>query len=439
MLVEVPEILNIPKKLIEIPQKFNLSRFFLIEGGRGSAKTQSIARLLLYIAEKRKVRIVCGRETQATIEESVHKVLADLIRAYNLDFTIQSNRIFHNKTGSTFTFKGFREQGSVNIKGLEGVDILWIDEAEAITPATLQIIIPTIRKPNSKIIFTMNRKTRHDAVVKYLQGDPDCLHIKINYWDNPFCPEELRKEAEKLKKKNYKEWLHVYGGEPLEQGDEYLFNYSYLDKARSIKPIVERFRPVKVMSVDLAAGGGDLTVVKIIESISNTQFRRTYQYSWSEPDTNITKGKIISHYAKHMPNLRIIDKGGLGYPIWCDLKDSIPDLIGFDGAGESRQENAGNQRADGYLVLKEFMENEFIEESDETTLLELENIKKVYKPNGKIYIQSKADMKKEGLDSPDHADSLMMGVYALNYYSHLLYDDSNSTATYVESDFDPFE
>lgn len=440
MKVKIPELVNIPEKLIKIFTDFNLSRFILIEGGRGSAKTQSVARFLLYLAEKRKLRIVCGRETQATIEESVHKVLADLIRKYNLDFTIQSNKIFHNKTGSTFSFKGFREQGSVNIKGLEGVDILWIDEAEAITHSTLQIIIPTIRKKNSKIIFTMNRKTRHDAVVKYLQGDPDCLHLKINYWENPFCPDELVREAEKLKKKNYKEWLHIYGGEPLEQGDEYLFNYTYLDKSKNIIPANERFTPVKVMAVDLAASGGDLTVVKFIEAVSNTQFETKFTYDWSEPNTTITKGKIISLYAKHKPNISIIDKGGLGKPIYDDLKETISNLIGFDGAGKSNADNSLNQRADGYLVLRKFFENEFIKETNEDTLIELESIKKEYSPNGKIKIQSKEDMKKEGLDSPDHADSLMMGIYALNYHSYMIHSDDNyNYQNYIDNDFDPYE
>ena len=73
-LIELPQILNIPPKLIPIIEKFNDYRYFLAEGGRGSAKSQSICRWLLYIAEKKKVRIVCGRETQNTIDESVYRV-----------------------------------------------------------------------------------------------------------------------------------------------------------------------------------------------------------------------------------------------------------------------------------------------------------------------------------------------------------------------------
>ena len=166
-LIELPQILNIPQKLHPFIEKFNDYRFFLAEGGRGSSKSQSVARLILYVCEQRKVRVVCGRETQNTIDESVYKLLADLIKEYNLNFTIKKTTIVHNVTGSEIQFKGFREQGRANIKGMEGVDILYIDESEAITKQTLDIIIPTIRKPNSKIIFTMNRFVRDDPVYDF--------------------------------------------------------------------------------------------------------------------------------------------------------------------------------------------------------------------------------------------------------------------------------
>lgn len=143
----------------------------MAEGGRGGGKSQSIARFLLFISEKRHVRIVCGREQQNTINESVKTILEDLINKYKLNFTVKDKEIIHNITGSTFLFKGFREQGRVNIKGLEGTDILWIDEAEAIQKTTLDVIIPTIRKNNSKVFFTMNRYVRKDSVFEFCNND----------------------------------------------------------------------------------------------------------------------------------------------------------------------------------------------------------------------------------------------------------------------------
>ena len=122
--LKLPELLNLPPKLLPILTEFNQYLLFLIEGGRGSAKSHSVARILLFIGEQRKLRIVCGREFQANIEESVYTLLKDLITQYDLAYEVFSHKIVHKTSGTEFRFKGFREQGSVSVKGLEGVDIL---------------------------------------------------------------------------------------------------------------------------------------------------------------------------------------------------------------------------------------------------------------------------------------------------------------------------
>jgi len=146
-----PEILKIPNKLKPIITEFDSYRYFLLEGGRGGGKSQSIGRFILYLCEHYSLRIVCGRETQNSINESVYSLLVDLIRANNLAFNVFSTKIVHKISGTTINFRGFREQGAFNIQGLEGVDIVWIDEAQAITKQTLDVLIPTIRKDKAKI------------------------------------------------------------------------------------------------------------------------------------------------------------------------------------------------------------------------------------------------------------------------------------------------
>ena len=144
-----PEIIHIPEKLAPMITAFNTYEYFFAEGGRGGGKTQAVGRFLLYLGEQKKLRIVCGREIQKNIEESVFTLMVDLIDKYDLDYEIYTTtgkeRIVHRRTGTVIRFRGFREQGSVSIKGMEGVDILWIDEAQSITKHTLDIIIPTIR------------------------------------------------------------------------------------------------------------------------------------------------------------------------------------------------------------------------------------------------------------------------------------------------------
>ncbi len=435
-MIELPEILDIPNKLIPIITKINDYNYFLIEGGRGGGKSQSVARIILWIAEQRKVRVCCGRETQSTISDSVHKIFNDLINDYNLNYTVKSNKIIHNNSSSSIIFKGFREQGQVNIKGLEGIDILWIDEAQAISKSTLDIIIPTIRKKNSIVIFTMNRLVRRDPVYSEFVSRDDCLHIKINYYDNKFCPEKLVAEAKRCKERNVQDYEYIWEGNPLDTVNDFLFSAIKLDKAKNILIKEDLCKKIRCMSVDLAGNGGDLCVASLIESKNSTLWALEKQEFWSEPDTDITKGKIINLYSVWNPQLLILDADGLGYSIYVSIKNVIPNTIKFNGAASSNRPNALNRRADGYLTLKDYIDNEWLKITSDLTISQLEYIKKSYKPNGQVFIQSKKEMKSEHGESPDFADSLMMAIYAINYYSYLL--DERDEIVLLDSNFDPY-
>lgn len=236
----LPALLDFPYKLIQIISKLNLFRYFLIEGGRGSAKSHSVARLILYLGEKYNLRVFCGREIQSSIEESVYTLLCDLISQYKLDYEIFATKIDHRTSGTTIRFHGFREQGSVNIKGLEGVDILWVDEAQAITKNTLDIIIPTIRKNKSKVFWTMNRYLEDDPVFVEFEGraagksmNADCLHIHIDYHENKHCPEVSKKEAAISKEKNIEDYNHIWLGLPMKSASNAAF--------RDVEKIVEDY------------------------------------------------------------------------------------------------------------------------------------------------------------------------------------------------------
>lgn len=438
---KLPLILaDIPPKLLPFIFNFNEFNYFLAEGGRGSGKTQSIARIFLFIAEQRKVRIVCGREIQNTIDESVKTILADLINQYNLNFDILDKKIIHRQTGSTFIFKGFREQGKVNIKGLEGVDLLWIDEAQAITKSTLDVIIPTIRKVNSKVFFSMNRELRNDPVFSYCTTSKDCLHVNINFFDNPNCPQKLLDESQKCKDTSIVDYNHIWLGLPNDGSIQYLISSDKIDESKNIQFKKEEHLNWSVLSVDLSGAGADLCVAKLISAKSRTEWLEDKTFSWQEKDTDLTKAKILELYMKYMPTALIVDADGLGYPIWCSVKKVVPSCIGFRGGYQAKNQSAFNQRADGYLALKEFIESGFIKLTCEHSTRQAEYIKKVIKPNGKILIQNKKDIKKEQGESPDFADTLMMAIYAIVYHSYLFYDKSavDNAVVFLKSNYTPF-
>lgn len=441
MNIQIPQMLECPPKLYDFITEFNNFLYFLLEGGRGSGKTQTVARYILYIGDKRRIKVCCGREIQKSINDSVKSVFEGLIKKYNLNWTIKDKEIIHNETGSRIFFMGFREQGSISIKGLDDVDILWIDEAQAITKSTLDIIVPTIiRKDNSKIIFTMNRFVRSDAVYKFCVGREDCLHININYFDNPFLNEAMKHEAEVMKAKNIKDYEHIWLGYPLAQASDFLLSSEKIEYALNLKFSDEQHPDNTVMSVDLAASGGDLCVAKLLTQKTMTSWEETYTQTWAEPDTDITKGRIINLYSIWQPDILIIDADGLGYPIWVSVKKTIDNAIGFRGAGSSKNLSCGNARADGYSALKEFIDNGWLKLRDENTSRQLEYIKRDFKPNGLNYIQNKKDIRKDQGESPDFADALMMGIYAITYHSHIFNAKYNKTSeNFFNSDFNPYE
>lgn len=377
-----------------------------------------MARILLYIAQMRVVRIFCGREIQATIEESVYTLLLDLINKFALAYRTTKAKISCLTSGSTFGFKGFRERGSVNIRGLEGVHIVWVDEAQALTKPTLDALIPTLRQDNVKFIFTLNRFMREDAVME-LSSRPDCLHIHVNYDENPFCPVTLLDEAEQCRLRSQRDYEHIWLGQPMKLGDEYIFNSEHLEYSIKNTPYGDLFFKARILGIDIAAQGNDSNVATIIDRASAEHWKLTQQIKWDEPDTTITTGNIIRLIAEWKPNVIILDVGGIGWAVYNNLNAAkISNVYPFDGGSRKGiGPRSLNVRADGYWNLRDWFENKFIcaGEGYRETLKQLERLKRKPRPDGLNQVREKREYKEDHGHSPDEADSLMMAVYGARY------------------------
>lgn len=188
---------------IEIPEKagFLLEpyRFKGLFGGRGSGKSISCARVLVGMAHTRKERILNTREFQSSILDSVHRTLVDEIENMGLApwFEIQKTTIISKVTGSEFIFKGLRHNAQ-EIKSMKGVTKVWVEEAQNTSKDSLEILIPTIREPNSEIWFSLNPDSESDAVYQRFiaKQDPEARFERMNWSDNPWFPEILNKERE---------------------------------------------------------------------------------------------------------------------------------------------------------------------------------------------------------------------------------------------------
>ena len=207
--------IKIPEKML--PFLTQKARYKVARGGRGGGKSIGIGIALIRIAMLRKARILCTRQIQASIRDSVHKLLKDLIYMYKLEqwFEITQDSIRCTITGSEFIFKGLKNS-IAEIKSMQGIDYCWVEEAESVTDESWDILIPTIRQEGSEIWISFNPNMKSDATYQRFVVNPpeNCINVEINYMDNPFFPDVLREEMEACKALNYPKYEHIWLGVP---------------------------------------------------------------------------------------------------------------------------------------------------------------------------------------------------------------------------------
>ena len=190
-----------------------------VYGGRFSLKSHTIARVLLIQARQEKLRIACFREFQNSIADSSHQLLSDLINQYKMhDFKITDKSIENTVNGSDFLFKGLHHNEQ-SVKSIEGIDKAWIEEAQTVSRASIEVLTPTVRKPGSQLIYTYNRLLENDPIHQRLvvEGRPNTLIIHTNYdiaEKYGFMPDGIKAELEDDKANRPGLYKHKWLGEP---------------------------------------------------------------------------------------------------------------------------------------------------------------------------------------------------------------------------------
>lgn len=188
---------------VEFPRKleflFKPARYKVAYGGRGSGKSWGFARALLIQGAAKKMRILCTREVQKSIKDSVHKLLSDQIQALGLGafYQVLETEI-RGANGSEFLFAGLASHTVESIKSYEGVDVVWVEEAHKVTRKSWSILIPTIRKDESEVWVTFNPELDDDETYKRFVVDtpPGAVVVSVNYSDNPWFPAVLELERQ---------------------------------------------------------------------------------------------------------------------------------------------------------------------------------------------------------------------------------------------------
>ena len=199
---------------VKMASLFDKARYKIYYGGRGAGKSHSVAKALLIMGARSPIRVLCAREYQTSIKDSVHKLLCDQIELMNMHsiYEVTQNSI-RGKNGSEFAFIGLKNNVA-NVKSYEGIDICWVEEAQTVSRMSWNTLIPTIRKEQSEIWVTFNPELETDETYqRFVLKPPDGAVVqKINWSDNPWFPETLALEKDALKSRDPSAYQTVWQG-----------------------------------------------------------------------------------------------------------------------------------------------------------------------------------------------------------------------------------
>jgi len=359
---------------LEFPEKlgflFEPSRYKVLYGGRGSGKSWGVARSLLTIGIQKPIRVLCARELQNSITDSVHALLADQIKTMGIEsfYEIQ-NTVIYGKNGTEFLFAGLKHN-ITKIKSFEGVDICWVEEAQTVSKSSWDTLIPTVRKDKSEIWITFNPELDTDETYKRFVVHPPSNAVvqKVNWSDNPWFPEVLRDEKDDLKERDMDAYLNVWEGNTRQVLDGAVYA-NELRKAQEESRIKDVFiDPSIPVSTFWDLGWSDLNSIWFVQTVPGGEVRVIdfYQNCQKTIDHYVqilqTKGYTyrdhwLPHDAEHknMTGKSVKDiMQGMNLPIRITPKLSIADGINAARMLMNRCYFDQNRCAEGLQALRHY-------------------------------------------------------------------------------------
>jgi len=433
---------------------FKPKRLKIYYGGRAGAKSYSFALALLIRGSSEQIRVLCTRELQVSISDSVIRLLKDLNKLHDFGYKTTQYSLTHPITGSEFRFSGLKSN-TTKIKSFEGIDICWLEEAENITESSWDTLVPTIRKECSEIWVSFNPNDESDFVYSKLvspylkkieeKGYFNSAHRyirKINYDENLFLSETMKLEIQAMRDTDYDRYLHVYEGYPTADYEDSMIQPAWFDAAIDAINVL-KINPGQTMPIvgfDPADGGKDLNAwvmrrgpkVHKIEQRSGTL----------EEGTQNVYEDSLSWNARWI----IFDEIGIGAGARVQL-NALDDSnhIQYQGFKSSRKPSPGkwqddlqnsevflNMKAEIYWNLRERFKRTYKavknrEYCDPHLLIHLDKnannlanlrkelckIKSFRDTSGRIKIESKEELAKRGIPSPNLSDALAMAFAPL--------------------------
>jgi phage terminase large subunit len=389
------------------------SRYKVLVGGRSSGKSYSAAIHAMMSAREVELKILCLRQLQNSIRQSVYTLIKDLVYTYGFqdEFQFTISEIRHLRTGSIFKFMGISRNVD-EVKSTEGIDIVWIEEAHAMTQEQWDVINPTIRKDNSEIWIIFNPQHRTDYVFQNFVEHPlkNSIVRHINYDENPFISATMHSVIAEAKEKDEEEYKHIYLGVPREGDDRSLFAYSDIENAMNGDLSGVDQSGVYSIACDVARYGKDKSVTTERNGHLIHQLKEYSKYSTMEFATVINN----DYHRGQKPDAVIIDTIGVGAGVYDKLLQmGVRGVI--EGNASMKPEDIKvyqNKRAEMYFGLKHFVEKGGKLPNDKDLKEELLALRYFYnQTSGKIQIISKDDLKEILGRSPDKSDSVALHFF----------------------------
>lgn len=417
----------------------------ILYGGRASSKSWDAAGFATFLTDNYKLRVLCVRQFQNKIAESVHSLLKIQIDRFGLGhrFDVQQNKIYNIETESEFMFYGLWRSLD-EIKSLESIDILWIEEGHNLTAEQWKILEPTIRKGSSQVWIIFNPGLITDFVWKrfVLNPPPKTIIRRINYDENPFLSSTMADIIEAAKLEDYDEFEHIYLGEPLQDDEGAIIKRSWILAAIDAHLALNIIPSGKKrMGFDVADSGMDKCA-----SVFAHGSVVLWLDMWKAAEDELLKSCTrVYHSAREREASITYDSIGVGATAGAkfgEINSALGQNVSYSkfnagGAvlkpesvyshGTKNKDMFSNIKAQAWWMLADrfrntynavrngnkFADDDLISLSSDLPHLELlidelSTPKRDYDNNGKVKVESKKDLAKREVPSPNLADALVM-------------------------------
>lgn len=402
------------KQFITEPKTHNI-----FSGGRGGAKTRSIASFLVDCMNVAPLKVLCAREKQNSLKESSFLVIREEIYRKGLGNNfqiIESQGVIISHTGGRCSFIGLLQHTVDSIKSYEGYHWAWVEEAQSISKKSLEVLIPTLRTdgyfrlpdtdyvyPLKMFIYSMNPYTWDDPINMVLpESRDDTRRTIINYYDNPWFPETLEKERLEAKEiMNTEEYLRIWEGVPFEDAEKSIMSRTKIVNAMSRQVSTDGGI---VVGADIARFGSDKTVFIKRQGLQVLEVKKM-----SKQDTQ-TVARLLADFAGD--GKIIIDDTGIGGGVTDKLNELGKNVVPINfGSKAMDKKKYPDVISEMWFNLAGMLDKIGLP-NDNEMLVELSSRNFKYTQDERRKVESKEEYKKRtGRRSPDIADATILCFY----------------------------